>query len=80
MNIEEVGFAVIANQNDSLNTSFKFYFQVFLSAIALPNIHHDVDTMNEIRNALNAGKEVITRTDAVSVPGWSGAGYYHYRS
>ena len=35
MNIEEVGFAVIANQNDSLNTSFKFYFQVFLSAIAL---------------------------------------------
>ena len=31
--------------------------------------------MNEIRNALNAGKEVITHTDAVSVPGWSGAGY-----
>lgn len=41
----------------------------------LGNIHHDVDTMNEIRNALNAGKEVITHTDAVSVPGWSGAGY-----
>jgi len=31
--------------------------------------------MTEIRNALNAGKEVITHTDAVSVPGWSGAGY-----
>ena len=31
--------------------------------------------MNEIRNSLNAGKEVITHTDAVSVPGWSGAGY-----
>ena len=32
--------------------------------------------MDEIRNALiNAGKEVITHTDAVSVPGWSGAGY-----
>src|SRR5690606_24584946 len=26
-------------------------------------------------NALNAGKEVITHTDAVSVPGWTGAGY-----
>jgi hypothetical protein len=31
--------------------------------------------MEEIRNALNAGKEVITHTDAVSVPGWKGAGY-----
>jgi|GEM_PF-5241152 len=41
----------------------------------LANIHHDADTMAEIRNALNAGKEVITHTDAVSVPGWSGAGY-----
>jgi len=41
----------------------------------LANIHHDSDTMAEIRNALNAGKEVITHTDAVSVPGWSGAGY-----
>ncbi|MBN2701233.1 MAG: hypothetical protein JXR29_07270 [Methylothermaceae bacterium] len=41
----------------------------------LPNIHHHPDTMDEIRNALNAGKEVITHTDAVSVPGWSGAGY-----
>ena len=31
--------------------------------------------MAEIQNALNIGKEVITHTDAVSVPGWSGAGY-----
>jgi hypothetical protein len=44
-------------------------------ATILPNIHHHPDTMDEIRNALNAGKEVITHTDAVSVPGWSGAGY-----
>ena len=42
---------------------------------ALPNINHDQNTMAEIRNALNVGKEVITHTDAVSVPGWSGAGY-----
>jgi hypothetical protein len=35
----------------------------------LPNIHHHPDTMAEIQNALNAGKEVITHTDAVSVPG-----------
>ena len=41
----------------------------------LPNIHHNSLTMSEIRDALNAGKEVITHTDSVSVPGWSGAGY-----
>jgi len=41
----------------------------------LGNIHHDSDTMTDIRNALNAGKEVITHTDKVSVPGWTGAGY-----
>jgi len=41
----------------------------------LGNIHHDADTMTEIKNALAAGKEVITHTDAVNVPGWSGAGY-----
>jgi hypothetical protein len=41
----------------------------------LPNIHHNSLVMQEIQNALNAGKEVITHTDAVSVPGWSGAGY-----
>ncbi len=44
-------------------------------ASVLAAIHHDAETMDEIRNALNAGKEVITHTDAVSVPGWSGAGY-----
>jgi hypothetical protein len=42
---------------------------------ALPNIHHDSATMSEIRNAVNAGKEVITHTDSIQVPGWSGAGY-----
>ncbi|MDD5277499.1 MAG: hypothetical protein PHR16_15640 [Methylovulum sp.] len=41
----------------------------------MPNIHHDPLVMEEIRNALNAGLQVITHTDAVSVPGWSGAGY-----
>jgi hypothetical protein len=41
----------------------------------LPNIGHDAATMAEIRSALNAGKEVITHTSAVTVPGWSGAGY-----
>jgi hypothetical protein len=44
-------------------------------ATTLPNIHQNSLVMEEIRNALNAGKEVITHTDAVSVPGWSGAGY-----
>ena len=34
-----------------------------------------VFAMDEIRTALAAGKEVTTHTDAISVPGWSGAGY-----
>ncbi|MEW8049456.1 MAG: transglutaminase domain-containing protein [Candidatus Thiodiazotropha sp.] len=42
---------------------------------ALPNIHHNSDVLAEIRASLNAGKEVITHTNAVSVPGWRGAGY-----
>jgi hypothetical protein len=41
----------------------------------LSNIHHDEATMNEIKAALNSGKEVITHTDSIAVPGWSGAGY-----
>jgi hypothetical protein len=45
------------------------------AASTLPSIHHDPATMSEIMNAVNAGKEVITHTDAISVPGWSGAGY-----
>jgi hypothetical protein len=44
-------------------------------AQTLPNLHHNPMVMAEIRAALNAGKEVTTHTDAVSVPGWSGAGY-----
>lgn len=44
-------------------------------ASILPHIHHNQLAMDEIRDALNAGKEVITHTNAVSVPGWSGAGY-----
>jgi len=44
-------------------------------ASALQNIHHDADTMAEITSALAVGKEVVTHTDSVSVPGWSGAGY-----
>lgn len=44
-------------------------------ATVLPNINHSSFVMGEITTALNAGYEVITHTDAVSVPGWSGAGY-----
>jgi hypothetical protein len=42
-------------------------------ASALPNIHHDCVTMADIRTSLNADKGVVTHTDAVSVPVWSGA-------
>ncbi|NIT62225.1 MAG: hypothetical protein GWN00_40345, partial [Aliifodinibius sp.] len=45
------------------------------SADILPRLHHDADTMTEIRNALSTGKEIITHTEAVSITGWSGAGY-----
>jgi len=31
--------------------------------------------MNDIQNALAVGKEVITHTNPISVPGWTGAGY-----
>jgi len=31
--------------------------------------------MSEIEQAINQGKEVITHTDAVTVPGYTGAGY-----
>jgi len=44
-------------------------------ATTLPNIHHDSATMSEIEQAINQGKEVITHTDAVTVPGYTGAGY-----
>ena len=44
-------------------------------ATVLPNINHSPFVMGEITNAVNAGFEVITHTDAVTVPGWSGAGY-----
>jgi len=42
---------------------------------AIPNINHDSSSMNEIKNALALGKEVITHTDSISVNGWSGSGY-----
>jgi transglutaminase-like putative cysteine protease len=42
---------------------------------SLPHIGHEDSTMTEIRAALRTGKEVITHTGPVSVPGWNGAGY-----
>ncbi len=44
-------------------------------ATTLPNLNLDAATETEITNAVNAGKEVITHTDLVSVPGYAGAGY-----
>lgn len=41
----------------------------------LPSIHHNPETMDEIRAAIAAGKEVTTHTNPISVPGWQGAGY-----
>ncbi|RZW12976.1 MAG: hypothetical protein EX260_11720 [Desulfobulbaceae bacterium] len=47
-------------------------------ASTLPNLNLNPDTEAEIEQALNAGLEVITHTDPVSVPGYSGAGYIIY--
>lgn len=44
-------------------------------ATTLPNLNLDAATEAEIQAAVNAGKEVITHTDLVSVPGYTGAGY-----
>ena len=41
----------------------------------LPMLNLDAATEAEIQAAVNAGKEVITHTDLVSVPGYTGAGY-----
>jgi len=37
--------------------------------------NHDASTMSEISAALSIGKEVITHSDSISIPGWTGAGY-----
>ncbi len=44
-------------------------------AQALSNLHFDNLIMDEIIQALAVGKEVISHTDNISVPGWTGAGY-----
>jgi len=44
-------------------------------AEALLHIRQNALTMNEVRSALAAGREVIIHTDPVEVPGWRGAGY-----
>jgi hypothetical protein len=67
--------AVKALQKANAQGQRIYYITQTNQATTLPNIHHHPDTMDEIRNALNGGKEVITHTDVVSVPGWSGAGY-----
>ena len=44
-------------------------------SMILPKINHSGFVLNDITNAVNTGFEVITHSDAVSIPGWSGAGY-----
>jgi len=44
-------------------------------ATTLPALNLDTGTEAEIEQAVSAGKEVITHTDLVSVPGYTGAGY-----
>jgi len=44
-------------------------------AQALPNLRLDSSAMDEIRNALAAGKEVTAHADQLTVPGFRGSGY-----
>ena len=44
----------------------------------LPNLHLDATVMKDIQAGLNAGKEVITHTDNLTVNGYTGAGYIIY--
>ncbi|NOR71424.1 MAG: hypothetical protein GQ532_17325 [Methylomarinum sp.] len=74
-NPEKAISAVKALQKASAQGQRIYHITKANQSTILSNIHHDSETMTEIRNALNAGKEVITHTDAVQVPGWSGAGY-----
>jgi len=41
----------------------------------LPKLNLSSTIKQDIQSSVNAGKYVITHTDNVSVPGWSGAGY-----
>jgi len=52
-----------------------FHITAANRALALPQLNLDSATLNDITRALDTGLEVITHTDPVSVPGWSGAGY-----
>ncbi len=42
---------------------------------ALSNLNLDSNTENELRNAVNQGRTVITHSSNIQVSGWSGAGY-----
>jgi len=48
--------------------------------LTLSNIHHDPQTMDEIRNAVTSGKEVFVHENPVAFSGWNGAGYIVYDS
>jgi len=48
--------------------------QANISSVML-NLNLDAATETEIQQAVNVGKEVVTHTDLVSVPGYTGAGY-----
>ena len=43
--------------------------------MALPQLQQSADVMDEIQNAIAAGKEVTVSQGTVTVGGWTGAGY-----
>lgn len=45
------------------------------AAAAIPQLQQRASVMEEVRNAINAGKEVTISQSPVKVGGWTGAGY-----
>ena len=44
-------------------------------ATTLPALHLDSLAMSDINNALATGKEIVTHTDKLTIPGFAGSGY-----
>jgi hypothetical protein len=45
------------------------------ASLAIPQLSHRASVIDEVWNAVNAGKEVVIHQSAITANGWSGAGY-----
>ena len=61
---------IAAQQGQTIYTVTKANY-----AEILPKLNHSTDVMTDVRNAINAGKEVTISQTQVHAFGWSGTGY-----